>query len=154
MLGDVLGLANRRPLRVDSGHVGAVPAGCGLGRVGCVGATTLWDLVQCMKVALGLAHVLVAGSVDRIVERVAVCVGSGGDLLGDAMAAGADVIVTGELRHHDALRATAMGLAVVCTLHSVSERPALVSLARSLQARLPGVSIAVSASDCDPFVIC
>lgn len=42
----------------------------------------------------------VAGDLDRMVQTVAVCGGSGDFLLGDAQAAGADVYVTSDLRHH------------------------------------------------------
>ena len=45
---------------------------------------------------------------------------------------GAQLFLTGELRHHDALRAVAAGLTVVCTLHSASERAALEVLERRL----------------------
>jgi dinuclear metal center YbgI/SA1388 family protein len=49
------------------------------------------------------AHgVRVAGDPDRVVERVAVAAGSGESLLGDARAAGADVFVTSDLKHHRA----------------------------------------------------
>ncbi|MGD0530516.1 MAG: Nif3-like dinuclear metal center hexameric protein, partial [Polyangiaceae bacterium] len=59
--------------------------------------------------------------------------------------------VTGELRHHDALRAAEAGLAVVCTRHSTSERAALVALERRLSELLPGVAVTRSAQDRDPF---
>lgn len=42
----------------------------------------------------------VAGDLDRIIETVAVCGGSGDFLLGTADAAGADAYVTSDLRHH------------------------------------------------------
>ncbi len=104
-----------------------------------------------VKHALGLEHVLVAGSLDREVTRAAVCAGSGGDLIGDALSAGAHLLLTGEVRHHDALRAVARGLVVVCTRHSVSERGALAHLARRLGERLPGVTVAASTRDADPL---
>jgi putative NIF3 family GTP cyclohydrolase 1 type 2 len=88
-----------------------------------------------------------------VVSRAAVCAGSGGDLLGDAVAAGAGLFLTGELRHHEALRALDAGLAVVCTRHSTSERAALVALERRLSERLPGVTVTRSAEDRDPFAI-
>jgi putative NIF3 family GTP cyclohydrolase 1 type 2 len=104
-----------------------------------------------VKRALGVTAVLVGGAMDREVTRAAVCAGSGGELVGDAIAAGAELLLTGELRHHDALRAVQAGLAVVCTRHSTSERAALVALERRLGELLAGVSISRSSEDRDPF---
>jgi dinuclear metal center YbgI/SA1388 family protein len=154
VLSDMIGLAERRPLSAGALPLGAGTADCGFGRVGVIQSELLGDVVARLKSALGVDHVLVSGPLDGIVRRVAVCVGSGGDLVGDAAAAGADLFVTGELRHHDALRARAAGLAVVCTLHSVSERPALAPLAAKLAARLPGVVVSCSSRDRDPFEVC
>jgi dinuclear metal center YbgI/SA1388 family protein len=44
--------------------------------------------------------VLVGGDPDRVVRRVAVCGGAGDFLLTEALATGADVYVTSDLRHH------------------------------------------------------
>jgi dinuclear metal center YbgI/SA1388 family protein len=64
---------------------------------------------------------------------------------------GAQFFLTGEVRHHDALRALDAGLAVVCVRHSTSERVALGALERSLAGRLPGVTLLVSREDREPF---
>ena len=135
----------------DLVRLAAPPPGLGLGRVGSVAPMSLEALVDGIKGALGVPHVLVAGQLGRTVSRVAVCAGSGGDLIEDAVAAGASVLLTGEVRHHDALRATAAGLALVCTRHSTSERVALSALAERLAELLPGLDIASSKSDLDPF---
>jgi putative NIF3 family GTP cyclohydrolase 1 type 2 len=104
-----------------------------------------------IKRSLGVAHVLVSGPLDRPVSRAAVCAGSGGELIPDAVAADAQVFLTGEVRHHDALRAAEAGLSIVATLHSVSERCTLPSLEARLSALLPGVGFAISIADRDPF---
>lgn len=135
----------------DLVRLAAPPAGLGLGRIGHVDAAPAGVHVERVKHALRLEHVLVAGSLDCEVTRAAVCAGSGGDLIGDALAAGAQLLLTGEVRHHDALRAVARGLVVVCTRHSTSERGALAALARRLSERLPGVAVAASVRDHDPL---
>jgi dinuclear metal center YbgI/SA1388 family protein len=129
----------------------APPDPRGFGRVGRVETALARDLVGSAKRALGLTQVLVAGSVDRAVSRAAVCAGSGGELVPDAIACGAQLLLTGELRHHDALLAVAAGLTVVCTLHSASERPALGALEARLAERLGGVTVTRSRSDREPF---
>jgi len=124
----------------------------GFGRVGSLPRAVMPEVIARVKRALGVAHVLVAGSLDRDVTRAAVCAGSGGEFVGDAISAGADVLLTGELRHHDALRAAAAGLRVICVLHSASERAVLATLERLLREGLPGVEVTRSREDREPFV--
>jgi dinuclear metal center YbgI/SA1388 family protein len=133
-------------------RLAAPPGGCGLGRVGRIERATVAACVERVKLALPDAGtVLVAGRLDREVSRAAVCAGSGGELVADAVSAGAQLMLTGELRHHDALRAVEAGLSVVCTRHSTSERAALVALERRLGELLAGVTVSRSGEDRDPF---
>ena len=61
--------------------------------------------------------------------------------------------MTGEMRHHDAIKAAKAGLTVVCTLHSNSERAVLRRLRDRLVRELPGLSVFVSEADRDPFEV-
>jgi dinuclear metal center YbgI/SA1388 family protein len=135
----------------DLVRLAAPPPARGFGRVGTVARVPAEALVERVKAALGVQHALVAGPSRREVSRVAVCAGSGAELLGDALAAGAELFVTGELRHHDALRAVEAGMTVMCTLHSTSERATLLALQRQLTLRLAGVTITRSQEDREPF---
>jgi dinuclear metal center YbgI/SA1388 family protein len=137
----------------DLVRLAARPAAIGMGRVGNIARTSRRAVVDQVKRALGAERVLVAGALDGDAARVAVLAGSGGEHVEAARAAGADVYVTGELRHHDALAAASSGMTVVCALHSVSERVALPSFAERLRARVPGLDVAVSTRDRDPFQI-
>jgi dinuclear metal center YbgI/SA1388 family protein len=128
------------------------PAGRGYGRVGLVPTSPTRVLIDRAKRSLGVSQVLVAGPLERDVFRAAVCAGSGGDLVDDAIASGAQVFLTGELKHRDVLRATYAGLTVVCALHSASERGVLMALERRLSERLPGVSFVQSRVDREPYV--
>jgi dinuclear metal center YbgI/SA1388 family protein len=67
--------------------------------------------------------VRVAGS--GMVRNVAVVPGSGGSFLGQA---NADVVVTGDVNHHQARAATAMGVAVIDPGHAATERPGVQAL--------------------------
>jgi dinuclear metal center YbgI/SA1388 family protein len=132
----------------------AAPEGLGIGRVGELEKPTpRGAVVDRLKRELELDHLLVAGPTDGDASRVAVCAGACGDLLDAAIAAGAQVYVTGEMRHHDALAAARAGVTVVCTLHSNSERATLKQLASLLTERLPGLPILLSRTDRDPFRI-
>ncbi|KAL8376029.1 hypothetical protein RB595_007237 [Gaeumannomyces hyphopodioides] len=91
------------------------------------------------------------------VASVAVCAGSGADVL---QGADADVIVTGEMSHHAALRLTMLGKYVVTVFHSNSERAFLREVLRGKLAEAlgglyagPPAEVAVSETDADPFEI-
>ncbi|MCC6645270.1 MAG: Nif3-like dinuclear metal center hexameric protein [Polyangiaceae bacterium] len=152
VLADALGLRDRAPLEPARGAAAAA-RGLGLGRIGERAAIERRALVDQLRAALGLSHVLVAGPLDGEVTRAAACAGSAGALALVAAGRGAGLYLTGELRHHDALAAARAGMTVVCALHSNSERVALPSYAARLCAAAPGVEACLSEEDHDPFVI-
>jgi dinuclear metal center YbgI/SA1388 family protein len=154
-LADACGVTSaRRALRPFAGRSGIVePEGIGLGRVGDIAPAPLHQLVAKLKPVLGLEYILVAGALDAVVKRVAVAAGAGGELLRDAACERADVFVTGEVRHHDALTAVGRGMAVVATLHSNSERAAVRAYASRLAKRLHDIEVITSARDADPFSV-
>lgn len=81
----------------------------------------------------------VAGDPERPVRRVAVCGGAGDSLLKAAGAAGADVYLTADLRHHPASEhLEGDGPALVDVAHWASEWPWLERAAAALHAGLSG----------------
>lgn len=54
---------------------------------------------------------------DKKVKQVAICSGSGGDLAPLAKENGADVLLTGEIKHHDILNANKLGIAIIDAGH-------------------------------------
>lgn len=89
----------------------------------------------------------------RPVRRVCVIGGSGGDAVLPAARAGADLLVTGELKHHEMLLAAQMGLGVLLLGHHNSERPAVPLLARLLGGAFPEMSVTVSAQSAPYLVV-
>jgi putative NIF3 family GTP cyclohydrolase 1 type 2 len=120
----------------------------------------LGRIVEALAAGLGgLRHVMVArpkhARPDAVVRSVGICAGSGYDVLRDCPA---DVLVTGEMSHHHALRMTMLGKCVVCVFHSNSERRFLRErLAPQLRGLLrmedTDVQVLVSEEDEDPFEI-
>jgi putative NIF3 family GTP cyclohydrolase 1 type 2 len=111
------------------------------------------ELFNRIKKELEIDYLLIAGPTEGVVTTAAACAGSCGDMLNDAIKAGAQLYLTGEIRHHDAVKAAAAGMTVVCTLHSNSERAVLKRLQKRL-AETPGMPpIQISAADKDPFII-
>ncbi len=83
-----------------------------------------------------------------------ICVGSAGTLpfeIPDRQCGPGDVVITGEIRHHDALAYQRAGVSAIALGHWASERPVLTPLATRLRALLPGVAVVVSRGDGDPF---
>lgn len=155
-LADACGMheSERRALRPHAAKAGrAEPDGIGLGRIGAVVSMSRAELVERIKSELALEYLLVSGPTAAAAGTVAVAAGSGGDLLEEAIGAGAGVFVTGEIRHHDALAAARRGVTVIATLHSNSERAAVRAYARRLGERLHGVAVTASQADEDPFVV-
>lgn len=73
------------------------------------------------------------GREDARLERFAICGGSGGSELQNAKAAGADVLIMGELKHDQALAACEMGMCVMAIGHGASEICAVDLLRKHLQ---------------------
>ena len=98
---------------------------------------------------MDLAAVRVAGTIPDQVETVAVCGGSGSELAMAAAEAGAQVFVTGEVKHSTARWAEDAGFCVVDAGHFGTEKlvvPALVSaLLKGLAGK--GVSLEVVATE-------
>ncbi len=125
----------------------------GLGLIGSLPTTPVATIAGRLKSELGLAHLLIAGPIDAVVSRAAICAGSGGIFLDDAIAGEAQLYITGEMRHHDALKAAELGMTVICTLHSNSERAILGRLKTRLE-KISGIPpIHVSTADRDPFSV-
>ncbi|MEB3329067.1 MAG: Nif3-like dinuclear metal center hexameric protein [Candidatus Sericytochromatia bacterium] len=124
-------------------HGAGQPEGFGL--VGDLAAPErLEALARRACAALGLPAVRLVGPPTRLVRRVCWLGGSGGDYWRDALAVGADVYVTGEVRHHAALDALAAGLSLVEVGHVGSEQPVVPWVAEHLQRAL-GATVPVHA---------
>ncbi|RBY85943.1 Nif3-like dinuclear metal center hexameric protein [Blastococcus sp. TF02A-26] len=150
-LADVLGLVDVVPLQPTGGDPAA-----GLGRIGRLPSpVTLREFAAVAATALPATEggVRVAGDPDRVVATVAVCGGSGGSLLPEAAAAGADVLLTSDLKHHPVSEAGEVpGPALVDVAHWATEWPWLPVAARVLAADLAGrVAVGVSRERTDPW---
>lgn len=129
----------------------------GLGRVGKMkNPVSLKSLCEIVKQKLSIPYVKVSGEPAREISKVAVCGGAGGDLISAAAFAGADVLITGDVKYHDALEAKASGLAVIDAGHFSTENLVLPVLVRHLQTELSlaGENIEIQIyEDKDPFSI-
>ncbi|SMC94211.1 Nif3-like dinuclear metal center hexameric protein [Sporomusa malonica] len=102
----------------------------GLGRVGHLSSPLcLDDFISQVKIALNINSLKVAATVNTLIRRAAVCGGSGAGLIKNAIQAGADVLVTGDVKYHEAQQAVAEGLAIVDAGHFATEQPVVECIA-------------------------
>lgn len=118
---DLIPLANQRR-EVGLGRIGRLPVATDFGRF----ALQVRD-------ALGASHVRIVGDSARAVSKVAVCGGSGASMLSEAIRQGADVLVTGDVKYHEAKQAQAQGIGLIDAGHFHSEQLMVAGLSARLQ---------------------
>lgn len=112
---DILGLKDRAPLE-ETGVDASTGRPYGIGVCGKLRqALDLKGLALMVKEGFGLPFVNVYGAelFDGQVSRVAICPGSGKGMSGPALALGAQVLITGDMGHHDGIDAAAQGLFIM-----------------------------------------
>lgn len=114
---DRLGLRAECPLEV-TGEVDGVPVG--IGKIGTLSEpVTVEALAGLVKERFGLPFVTVYGTeaVTGPVGRIAISPGSGGSMVRPAMAQQVEVLITGDIGHHDGIDAAANHMAVMDAGH-------------------------------------
>jgi dinuclear metal center YbgI/SA1388 family protein len=128
----------------------------GLGRIATLAEPrTLADLAKEIKHNMDLAWTRFSGPPDLLVNRAAVCSGSGGGLLEPFLASRAEVLISGDIKYHEAVTAAQHGRGIIDIGHFASEHIVVdVLCSRIMQAaEALGSSIKVTAFDgeTDPF---
>lgn len=127
----------------------------GQGRIGRFARTvTLSALARSLVGRTGATSAVTVGEGRRKLRRALVWVGAAGKSPIEALDRQADppdVVITGELSHHEALHYLRQGLAAIALGHWASERPVLKPLSVRLSQLLPKVRVVVSRLDRDPF---
>lgn len=107
---DLYPLANPGPY-VSPGRKGLLPE-----------ATSLESLAGRVKEVLKLSSVKIVGSMEKMMNRVAVVSGSGASFIKSVASEGLDVLVTGDVKYHDACLARDLGLCLIDAGHHGSEQ--------------------------------
>jgi dinuclear metal center YbgI/SA1388 family protein len=128
----------------------------GLGLFGMLAdPITLAEAARRLRDGLPSPHLRVAGDPQRMIQRVAACGGAGDSLIDRALVFGADVYITGDLRHHVTLDAMTQGLALIDAGHYATEAPAMATLLDRLRDRAAERGLAArllaSALSTDPW---
>jgi len=109
----------------------------GLGAIGRLASPVpLGFFAKQLKQSLGVSVIKLSGDRERLVAKVAVCGGAGASLIHAAAFKGADVLVTGDLKYHEAEEAFALKLAVLDAGHFATEQVIVPALANMLRSEL------------------
>ncbi|WP_243370080.1 Nif3-like dinuclear metal center hexameric protein [Geotalea sp. SG265] len=128
----------------------------GLGRIGVLAeAVPLGEFAGMVKEGLDATGIRFVGDACRPVKKIAVCGGSGASLVKTAVRQGADVLVTGDIKYHDAREAEALGLALMDAGHFPTEAIMIDGVAarvtRALGEKGYGTEVVGYKGEKDPF---
>ncbi|OQY24375.1 MAG: Nif3-like dinuclear metal center hexameric protein [Desulfobacteraceae bacterium 4572_35.2] len=128
----------------------------GLGRIGTIAKQKkLAEFAYDCKRQLGCNGIRLVGDSDASVRKVAVCGGSGAMLIREAARQGADVLVTGDIKYHEAQTAQSLGISLIDAGHFATEQLMAKVLAQKLeqhaQQRAWPVQYIVAPEEQDPF---
>jgi len=140
---DLYPLENAGPV-YGPGMVGSLPQ-----------PVTLRQFAEKVKEGLSLPALRLGGAPESNVQRIAVCGGSGADLWPEALKAGADVLVTGDVKYHAAQDMLAAGIKFIDAGHYGTEMVVMPALRGYLAERCKAagmkVEIIISQVNTDPF---
>ena len=132
----------------------------GCGRVGSIEPITVPELAKkaqkelasrCNQPSDGPAVQIKFADTGKVVRRLAVISGAGGSLFEDAIARGADCLLTGEANHHHAIDAKRLGLSLIAAGHYATEFPVTAAVAEKLRTAFPELEVLVSEDARDPY---
>ena len=102
----------------DAGILQPTGENIGFGRVGTLSRRMrIIELSDHVKEKFELEYVKVFGDTDCIVQNVAIMPGSGASAIDDAVNAKAQVLITGDIDHHEGIDAVEKGIAIIDAGH-------------------------------------
>ncbi len=157
---DVRGMADLSGelLKLKNAEVLEVTCECeecteGIGRIADLEkAITLNQCCQEVKKAFLLDHVKVFGNLETQVARIAICPGSGKSVIKEALKKGADVLITGDIGHHDGIDAVAQNLSIIDAGHYGIEHIFIKDMTEYLSEKLSDVEV-LGAEIKHPFLV-
>ena len=124
----------------------------GIGRTGLLPSPMkLSDCASFVKTAFDVPDVRVYGALEKNVERVAVCPGSGRGMVHAAIAQNADVLITGDIDYHTGIDAVAQGLSIIDAGHYGIEKLFIPYMRDFMKRELKALTVHTAAVK-EPFV--
>ena len=131
----------------------ALPGGRTLGRAAALAEPLDADtLAQKLQAVFGCGCLrYYKGSSAQCIRKIAWCTGSGGDLMQDAAAAGADALITGDCKHSIWAEAQNRAFTLYDCGHFETEVPVVGLFSEILSKEAPGIELLISEAGTKPF---
>ena len=124
----------------------------GIGRVGELkSAMSYMQLAEHVKTSLKIESVRCYGSCSEDVKKVAISGGSGKSVVNEAIKAGAQVLITGDIDYHTGIDAAAQGLYIIDAGHFGTEKIFMDYMTEKLEKLFPECRIE-KAEQTPPFI--
>lgn len=105
-----------------------------------------------IKEIFGCEYIRMSGSSKNQLSKIAFCSGSGGSMIGLAMAKGCDALITGDVKHDVWIDANNHKFALYDCGHFHTENIVLTELRRVLEEKFPQIDVEIAESSVDPCV--
>lgn len=119
VLAGLLELSNCLPLEVNDLEF---EMEYGYGKVGDIEEQPLIEYISFIKEKLNIEFLTVYGNEEILVNRVAVCGGSGAEFIYNAFDKDACIYITGDIKYHDAQLGSELGLTIIDAGHYNTEK--------------------------------
>ena len=114
----------------------------GIGRVGYLPEElSLEECINQVKAAFAVDMVKVFGALSQKVRKAAICPGSGKSVISCALHAEAQVLITGDIDHHEGIDAASQGLAIIDAGHYGVEKLFIPYMVQYLKEHTEGIEI-------------
>lgn len=105
------------------------------------------------KLNMSIRDFRMVGDLDREITSIGICTGAGADLIEMAAAAGCQLMITGDVKYHEAQSAKELGICVLDAGHYGTEKFFAVNMKKKLDKELDGrAEVTASEVNIDPFM--
>lgn len=105
----------------------------GLGRLGTIDKQPAYKFLKEAKEKLGASGIVIYGNYDKMIEKVALCGGAGSSLIEDAISQSCDLMITGDVKYHEAMDLSNKGIIIGDIGHFASENHIIYKLQSEIE---------------------
>ena len=114
------------------------------GRIADIAPITLLEFAKQVKEKLGCPAIKYVGDPDRIIKRIGLVSGGGGDYMEEAIKQGCDLFVSADFKYHQALMAEELGLCLIDAGHFETENGIIYPIAKYLKREYNDLAVLTS----------
>lgn len=129
-------------------------AQAGIGQIAEISENiTLRECAARVKKVFGVPDVRVFGDPETVARKAAICPGSGKSVIEDALRKKADVLITGDIGHHEGIDAKDRGLCIIDAGHYGIEHIFIDDMKQYLDGALSGTEVITAPAEHPFFVL-